>query len=224
VGDDAVWIQTLGETIATGITWRLDPETGSLVRFAEGEVNLVAAAGRDVWLDSYEDIDTIVEVDADTRSVLATIRVPRLSSGTASTVYSATTSGVDREAVWITYQDAASLVRRLDPSTGAVVAEVDVGPVEMILANDREVWVATNDGSVVRIDPSTNRVADRIEVTRSPKLLALGNGSLWVADARDPVIAQADPETGDVVTIGVGGTPLSMAFGEGGLWVIVRPS
>ncbi len=151
----------------------------------------------------------------DSGRVLATVRVPRANSNTAI--------AADRDTTWIVYQEATSLLKRLDRA-GEVVAEIEVGPVETILAENGEVWVATNDGSVSRIDPATNQVTDTIEVSRSPKQLVLGGGSLWVADARDPVVTQVDPETGDVVTIRVGGAPLSMAYGEGGLWVIVRPS
>jgi serine/threonine protein kinase len=213
VGDDTVWVSTYGETINTSIVWRLDPQTGSLSRFADA--GLCGAEGRNVWLCGYERAD-MAKVDVDTGRVLDTIRIPRFSS--------ATVSDDDRGAAWVVYQEATSLVRRLDPATGETVAEIPVGPVETILAENGEVWVATNDGSVVQIDPATNQVTNTIEVTRSPKLLVLGDGSLWVADARDPVVARVNPETGDVIETRVGGTPLSMAFGEGGLWVLVRPS
>jgi tRNA A-37 threonylcarbamoyl transferase component Bud32/streptogramin lyase len=212
-GGDAGWVATYGETTDTEILWRLEPRTGSLSRFADTGG---WAEGRSLWLWNYEEIYTIAEVDVESGRVLETIRIPRLNNAVGLSF--------DREAVWVTHPEAPSLLKRLDPRTGEVVAEIEVGPVETSLAENGQVWVATNDGSVVRIDPATNQVADTIEVTRSPKLLVLGGDSLWVADARDPVVARVDPETGDVITIRVGGTPLSMAFGEGGLWVIVRPS
>jgi serine/threonine-protein kinase len=217
VGDDALWVVTDGETIDRQVTWRLEPGPLSLSRFAESPA--VSVEGHSVWLADFEQIDTFAQVDVDTGQVLATIRVPRLSS--AINLWAV---WPDREMVWITYQEAPSLLRRLDPATGDVVEEILVGPVETILAGSGEIWVATNDGSVVRIDPDTNQITDTIEVTRSPKQLVLGGGSLWVADARDPIVARVDPETGDVFQVRVGGTPLSMAFGEGALWVIVRPS
>jgi hypothetical protein len=70
--------------------------------------------------------------------------------------------------VWIVYQEDASVLKRLDPATGAVVAEIAVGPVETLLMEHAQVWVASNDGSVSRIDPATNLVTDVIEATRSP--------------------------------------------------------
>jgi YVTN family beta-propeller protein len=213
IGDDAVWIQTSGETIDRGIVWRLDPQADSPSRFADEQ--LCGVEGRNVWFCDYEEIDTVAEVDVDSGRVLDTIRIPRANSNTAI--------DGDRDTTWIVYQEAPSLIKRLDRA-GRIVAELEVGPVETILAEDDEVWVATNDGSVLRIDPATNQVTDTIEVTRSPKQIILGGGSLWVADARDPVIARVDPDTHDVEIVRVGGAPLSMAFGEGGLWVIVRPS
>jgi serine/threonine-protein kinase len=215
IGGGFVWIYAYGETINERRTWTLEPRSGSLSFFADEEVS--EPDSHSVWMSNdKEEVDTTVRVDIESGRVLEASRIPRWSS--------VVTSGHDRESTWAVYQEATSLVRRLDFHTGDFVAEIEVGPVETILVEDGQVWVATNDGSVVRIDPATNQVADRIEVTRSPKQLIRGNGSLWVADARDPVIARVDPQTGDVVTIRVGGTPLSMAFGEGGLWVIVRPS
>jgi YVTN family beta-propeller protein len=212
VGDQVVWVQTVGETIDTNILWRLDPRTGSLSRFADE--TLCDVEGRNVWLCDYEP-DTVAEVDPDTGRVLDRIRIPRASSGTEI--------ASDRNTTWIVYQEATSLLKRLDRA-GELVTELEIGPVETILDENGQVWVATNDGSVSRIDPDTNQVTDTIEVGRSPKQLVLGGGSLWVADARDPVVARVDPDTDNVTTVRVGGTPLSMAYGEGALWVIVRPS
>ena len=95
-----------------------------------------------------------------------------------------------RDATWIVYQEATSLIKRLDPATGDVVAEIPVGPVETYSAENGQVWVANETTARWRgsTQPRT-RVTDTIEVTRSPKQLVLGGGSLWVADARDPVVA-----------------------------------
>jgi streptogramin lyase len=216
-GDDVLWLEAYGKSIATTAIWRLEPDTGSLSHFADTWLAPGMPPGRSLWLVNYEEADTVAEVEIDTRRVLDTIRVPRASSNISMSA--------SPQAVWITYQDAPDVLKRLDPATGELVAEIQVGPVETILEGDGEVWVATNDGSVSRIDPATNEVTDTIEgVTRSPKHLVLGGGSLWVGDARDPVVAQVDPETGDVITTRVGGIPLHMAFGEGGVWVLVRPS
>jgi YVTN family beta-propeller protein len=214
VGEDALFVTTYGTTIDRQATWRLTPDTGSLSHVAD--TGVWPAGEGSAWFKDYSELDTLAEVDLDTHRVLATVHVPRSTSGVVW--------WADREAVWIVYQEATSLLKRLEPATGAVLATIPVGPVETILVDSGEVWVATNDGTVSRIDPATNQVVDTIEASRSPEQLALGGGSLWVSDARDPVVTRVDPETGELVTIRVGGTPLSMAYGEGGLWVLVRPT
>jgi YVTN family beta-propeller protein len=81
----------------------------------------------------------------------------------------------------------------------------------------------TNSGgdSVVRIDPQTNRPAGRpIRTGASPQSLAVGGGSLWVANHDARTVTRIDPETGKVVAdIPVPSEPHRVAYGAGAAWV-----
>ena len=80
---------------------------------------------------------------------------------------------------------------RIDPVTGRTVATVTVPRAPLDLAaTPRAVWVTNAGGggdSVVRIDPETSRLLGRpVRTGASPQSLAVGGGSVWVAnhDAR----------------------------------------
>jgi DNA-binding SARP family transcriptional activator/streptogramin lyase len=56
--------------------------------------------------------------------------------------------------------------------------------------------------SIVRIDPSTNRVAQVIPVGRKPSALIESNRVVWVANEGDRTLSRVDTRTGKVQTIG----------------------
>ena len=61
-----------------------------------------------------------------------------------------------------------------------------------------------------------------IPVGRSPSALAVGDGSIWVADSGDGTITRIDPGTDQATaTIRVGGSPQAIAIGGGRVWVSV---
>jgi YVTN family beta-propeller protein len=78
-------------------------------------------------------------------------------------------------------------------------------------------------GALLRIDPATNEVAAQpYLVGRDPTALAVGEGSVWVADAGDNSILRLDPATGRVqARIEVTQQPRGVAIGGGvpGVWV-----
>ncbi len=56
--------------------------------------------------------------------------------------------------------------------------------------HDGALWVAcTDDGTVQRIDPTTDRVTDTVAIPAgTPDGLASTNGTLWVASEEGPVL------------------------------------
>jgi YVTN family beta-propeller protein len=73
---------------------------------------------------------------------------------------------------------------------------------------------------VVRINPNTRQVVASIAAGRGPRGVALGEGSVWVANSGDGTVSRIDPVANKVTgTIPVGKRPVAIAFGEGGIWV-----
>src|SRR4029453_17565472 len=117
----------------------------------------------------------------------------------------------------------------LDPksilATGRTVATITVPRAPLDLAaTPRAVWV-TNAGAggdnVARIDPRTNRLVGRpVRTGASPQSLAVGGGSLWVANNDERTVARIDQASGKVVAdIPVPSEPHRVAYGAGTVWV-----
>lgn len=67
--------------------------------------------------------------------------------------------------------------------------------------------------SLVRIDPATNRVTETGAVGRSASAVAVGAGSVWVANFGDGTISRVDPKSGRAVArLPARGTPTGVAI------------
>lgn len=72
---------------------------------------------------------------------------------------------------------------------------------------------------------STDRplLVERWPLAPSPRGVAVGEGSVWVAHLEDGTLSRVDPATGRLVaTIPVGRAPMGVAVGEGAVWVANR--
>lgn len=115
------------------------------------------------------------------------------------------------------------------PSTTSSVAttssltaiEIPDGP-DWLVADDRGIWVKLDRGSVMLIDPTTNRVADEIAVGGDLcQGLGAGEGMLWACKGRD--IVRIDPESGEVeavIPVGKAYTQGELPAADGMVWVL----
>jgi streptogramin lyase len=82
------------------------------------------------------------------------------------------------------------------------------------------VWVADDGaGTLVRIDPRTNRVTARVKVGRGACAVAAGAGFVWVANYRTGQLLRVDPRTRRIRRTAVGGAPFDVAVAGGRVWV-----
>ena len=79
------------------------------------------------------------------------------------------------------------------------------------------VWVANDGGTLVRIDPKTNRVVRRIRVGAGSCSLAASANALWIANYKRGLI-RVTPR-GRVRRIAVGSTPFDVLVAYGRVWV-----
>jgi streptogramin lyase len=74
-----------------------------------------------------------------------------------------------------------------------------------------------------RIDPARPGAAEAIELPAGPVAVAVGNGSVWVANQLDDSVTRVDARTGVVgPTIAVGREPVALAVGDDAVWVANR--
>jgi virginiamycin B lyase len=90
---------------------------------------------------------------------------------------------------------------------------------------DDAVWVSNRAaGTVARLDPKTNKVAQVIAVGKEPCGAPVGGfGSLWVSLCGLPGVARVDLTTNAVtatIKTSVGGQPRPLAIGVGSLWLL----
>ena len=78
---------------------------------------------------------------------------------------------------------------------GSVIPGPELGPDPAAIAvGGGSVWVALSaSGYVLRIDPRSRQVTDRIPVGRGPAALAYAGDALWVADSGDGTVARSTP-------------------------------
>jgi len=166
---------------------------------------------------------TVVGIDPRTNAVVGKpLRVPAHAEGIAvadGTLWAASVAPGDLAAP----RDDA--VTRIDLATGRRVATIKVrrAPLDVV-ATPGAVWVTNSGGggdSVARIDPKTNRLAGRpVRTGASPQSLAVGGGSLWVANHDARTVTRIDQASGKVVAdIPVPSEPHRVAYGAGAAWV-----
>ena len=74
--------------------------------------------------------------------------------------------------------------------------------------------------SVAVIDPQRSRVVGHVLVGRRPVALAIGHGSVWVANTDDGTVSRIDPDRREVIrTIGIGAPAIDLAVATDAVWV-----
>ena len=84
-------------------------------------------------------------------------------------------------------------------------------------------WVADSLGQHGHADrPERAAVTTTIAVGRSPAGVAVGAGSVWVANSGDGTVTRINPRTDKVLaTITVGGSPQAITVANGRAWVTI---
>jgi DNA-binding SARP family transcriptional activator len=74
--------------------------------------------------------------------------------------------------------------------------------------------------SVAVIDPQRSRLVGHVLVGRRPVALAIGHGSVWVANADDGTVSRIHPDRREVIrTIGIGAPAIDLAVATDAVWV-----
>jgi len=119
--------------------------------------------------------------------------------------------------------DGCRKVVRIDTRVNAIVARIPVGASPKFMAvGEDALWVQNRaDGSVSRVDPTTNRERSRVQTGAPTEWgdLATGAGGVWLSVDGRP-LTRIDPQSNRVTHQFVGGDgadAIRVAFGA--LWV-----
>jgi DNA-binding beta-propeller fold protein YncE len=133
--------------------------------------------------------------------------------------------------VWVLTRQPAPAVWRIDPRSNRVVGKPTRLPVDPwhLAVGAGSVWVTPNgaDGRLIRLDPRTGRISARISARPIyfGSVLAFGAGFVWTGNDDEryqggATVSKVNPRTNRVVGDPlVLGSPQSIAFGHGALWV-----
>ena len=83
-------------------------------------------------------------------------------------------------------------------------------------------WVVTvgDERTLVKIDPASNTVVDRVPVEVGVTAARAGEGALWTTNTVTDAVERRDPSTGALVTsVPTGAGARFFAVGEGAVWV-----
>jgi hypothetical protein len=132
-------------------------------------------------------------------------------------------------AIWVSsgeQQDGerGGILMRIDPHRNRVAARVPLLTVPSDVAAARDsVWVAMTDGQVLKIEPGRGHVIGAVE-TGGPlgftQTIALGGGSVWLADPLARVVLRVDADSLKVVARIATGAVTALAFGSGAVWAV----
>jgi virginiamycin B lyase len=210
VGFGSVWVPSCGSRQLD----RVDANSNQVVAqikttIADSEGG-IAAGDQGVWLLA-DGNGTLLQVDPSHNEIIARVQV-----ATGSFV-----PAIGHGSVWVTSTEG-DLVTRVDLRGHQAPTQIAVGPSPRFIAcSEFAVWTLNQgDGTVSRIDPTTNLVVATVEVGVPGQGgdIAVGEGSVWVT-AIDVPLTQIDADTNEVIVqfVGTGGDALRI--GHGSAWM-----
>lgn len=175
---DRIWVLTSDGSHLVGI----DPATDEVAIDVDLPARCTDVAGGDagLWLPCRVD-DRVLRLDPATGEVLLDLEVDNPVA-----------VAVDHE-VWV---GTAAATVRLDPKTGAVLAEADAGaaPDGGVALDDESVWVRSGDDFLVRIDRQTGDRVEQItaDVASGGDIIVV-DGLVWTTAFDDGALFVLDP-------------------------------
>jgi YVTN family beta-propeller protein len=228
VGAGSVWVANSDDATVS----RIDPVTNKVTAVIHVGANPTAIGfdGNDVWIANQLS-QSVSEIDPGSNRVIATIPLPGSPHTLAfgkSAVIVGTTGGVAAAI------NAKSPVVRIDPDAHrAMQLAGPQGVCSEVAANNDAIWTTSNIGSVLKLNPSTDRPVAQSELGLPATGILVDDQGVWIATAGSPgQLELLDPATLRVTaTVPVGTTtephpatgtcqrPVSMAEANGFLWV-----
>lgn len=193
---------------------QLDPSSGAVLQTKPiaGVPGPIAVGDRAVWTGDGEN-RSVLAVDPHT---LRTIGVARL--GTFP--YQIATDGFQ---AWAGdgFYGTVTVISRQGAETRPFRPEPHATGRLALAFGDGAFWVGSQDGALTEIDPHTRVSTAVIRGAGDAEALAVGSGSVWVAEANADDLRQVDPVAHRVsASIPIGGVPTQIAVAAGAIWAV----
>jgi YVTN family beta-propeller protein len=206
-GAGSVWSANRGD----GTVSRIDPDTNRVTATIEvgGEPWGLAYGAGSIWVGNYKS-STVTRIDPGSNHVAR--RIP------AGIQPIALEFGAN--ALWVADYGAPRLLR-IDPTTNGVTRAMRLPGAHLDVLDRRSgIWVASEEGSVVRVNPRLTRVTARIGGGADPTFITACRGSLWVTNFQGSQLWRIDERRASLrsrTAIGTGAA--GTACSNGALWV-----
>lgn len=219
IGADAVWVPSRRDP---SVTTRIDPATNEIVKVIEGTGYLAKSAvvvGDAVWVAGQADDLAPIDVKSNTVGAKVAGNHPRIAYGFGS-LWAAGHQGVPLD--------------RIDPATGEIIATIPLTGTGSDLSTENDVWVAgpavwvlSDNGALLKVDPATNSVSLRttvdqvVEEAAAQRSVPVGKGGdfLWLSVPHIPQgVVRIDAERGVGLTLTPNASG-SLAITDDAVWV-----
>jgi outer membrane protein assembly factor BamB len=129
--------------------------------------------------------------------------------------------------IWLTNGETG-VVSRMSPDTGEITAQIDVNPNpettrydQNLIANESFVWATGADQTLVKIDPATNTVVERIPIQRIVYRMQILGDAIWITDLDSTnSVIRVDANTGEVTLHkNMTGWPGGLAVTDDSVWM-----
>jgi DNA-binding SARP family transcriptional activator/streptogramin lyase len=167
-GAGSVWTTAGADSVD-----RIDPHTNRIVtHIAIPAIGSLAAGDRSAWAGTNNGVIFRLEPRASRVGVtsFATLQPGELAGPM--------TAGGN--ALWVIVGSGTTLLEEYDPTTGRLASVIDAGRTNhSLVATQDDIWIADEDGGIIRVDARKRRVVGRITLGRSVTWIAAGEGAIW---------------------------------------------
>ena len=250
VGENAVWVLVSTQTVLEGAPARIariDPRLHEIVRtirigsgrlgHGASPVQSLASSRGAVWVETTWPQVNVTRMDSATYRLATYSPGERgfafgFNSGDAGGTPTASGLAVGQGALWIG-SDLGLLRFSLSSRSASAPIPLGAGIPTAVAVGEGAVWVVARPGfrccppktvgtgTLSRIDPATNSVEATLPIGGNPVGVAVGEGSVWIADPGTRSVVRVDPKTREIARIPVGAQPRGIAVGDGSVWVSV---
>jgi virginiamycin B lyase len=180
-----------------------------------GTADWVLVTENAVWVASTKPYN-IVRIDPATNKIVARVAI----SGEAC-------SGLafGFESVWVPICGNKPALVRIDAAKNTISATLPIapaGPEGGVTAGGDSVWmVSDNNGTLFRVDPSTDSVRQTVLIPPGSFNPVFSGGTVWITGMESNILTAVDATSGKVLeSIPVGSKPRFLAAGAGSIWTL----
>jgi DNA-binding SARP family transcriptional activator/outer membrane protein assembly factor BamB len=216
-------------SVAANALAEIDPQTNRIVAAVPvaGSPTRLEGVAQTVWIGS-DDSGTVSALDRRTHTLTKLI-----ATGFPTDL------AVGEGAVWVV-DGESGLLRKVDPAYGTVVSQLRLGVPNPVYDVSREsfdptsiaagagsVWVTNGSRKLVRVEPATAEIVDRIDLDTAVDGVAAGADGVWAISGESATAIRLDRRGKVMVRIPIVSQPgfespypLQVAVGESYVWVL----